>query len=97
MKIAQRETAINCYYGRIITILAPTQNQQVIYVIKSGKDYSLSELVRLTGIEKSSISRCVNSLRAAGLLVTAPERKCSISGIRILPSKLPAKQVELFQ
>lgn len=107
MKIAQRQTAIDCYYSTVVPKLAQSQNSRTMEVFQPGRDYSLSELMRLTNtasnravglpdIDKSSMARCVNHLRAAGRLMEGPERKCSISGVRITPSKLPQKQGELL-
>ena len=96
MKIAQRDTAKDCYYKHVIPTLAQNQNERVMLIIEAGKNYSLSELVRRTGLEKSTMSRIVNHLRAAGRLECAPDRKCSISGITITPSRLPSIQRELF-
>lgn len=97
MKINQRETAVGCYYEHVLIGLATSQNERVMAVIKPGKDYSLTELCRLvSGVDKSSMSRVVNGLRAAGRLVTAPDRKCSVTGVTITPSKLPSKQGDLF-
>jgi hypothetical protein len=102
MKINQRESAIDCYHSVVVPKLAESQNSRVMDVIKEGNDYSLSEIMALTNragktpIDKSSMSRVVNGLRAAKRLIEGSERKCSITGIRIIPSKLPTKQGDLF-
>jgi hypothetical protein len=97
MKISQRETAIDCYHSKVMPKLASSQNERVMAVIKPGKDYSLTELTKLVpSVDKSSMSRVINGLRAAGRLVTAPERKCSVTRIRIIPSRIPSKQADLF-
>jgi hypothetical protein len=103
MKTAIAETSIACYHNRVVPKLAASQNSRVMAVIQPGKDYSLCELMKLTfdqncanPIDKSSMSRVVNGLRAANRLEPAPERKCSISGVTITPSKLPATQKDLF-
>ena len=102
MRIDQRESAIDCYYNKVMPKLASSQNERVMNAIKPGNDYSLSELMALTNrsgkpaIDKSSMSRVVNGLRAAGRLVTAPDRKCSVTKITVTPSRLPSKQGDLF-
>jgi len=106
MKIAQRQTAIANFYEHVIPNLATSQNSRVMAVIKPGKDYSLCELMALTNankqlppIDKSSMSRVVNNLRAAERIEAVPEnleRKCTFSGVRVTPSRLPVKQAELF-
>lgn len=97
MRIAQRETSISCYYDHVIPCLAAGQNERVMAVIEDGRNYSLTELTWLVpGIDKSSMSRCVNQLRTAGRLECAPDRKCTVTGITITPSRLPRVQKELF-
>jgi len=97
MKTNQRQTAVDCYYNTVIPKLAESQNSRVMAVFRPGNDYSLSELCRLVpGVDKSSMSRVVNGLRAAGRIEAAPDRKCSVTGIRIVPSRIPAKQGSLF-
>lgn len=101
------ETSITCYYSTVVPKLAHSQNSRTMAVVQPGRDYSLSELMRLTNthrsrkaglpdIDKSSMSRVVNGLRAAGRLEPAPERKCTVSGKLVTPSRLPAKQGGLF-
>lgn len=97
MKTNVSTTSIEAYYGKVIPKLAQSQNSRVMAVVQPGRDYSLSELMRLVpGIDKSSMSRVVNGLRAAKRLEPAPDRKCSISGITVTPSRLPARQISLF-
>lgn len=92
MKTAVAQTSINAHYDRVVPTLAATQNSRVMAVIRPGKNYTLSELMRLVpGIDKSSMSRVVNGLRAANRLQPAPERKCSISGVTVTPSRLPVR------
>lgn len=91
-------TSVAAYYERVMPNLAQSQNDRVMAVIQPGKDYSLSELMRLVpGIDKSSMSRVVNGLRAANLLEPAPERKCSVTNITVRPSRIPVRgQMEFF-
>jgi hypothetical protein len=107
MKIAQRQTAIACYYEKVVPKISASQNERVMFVIDAGCDYTLQELMALTNtphnrkaglpdIDKSSMSRVVNGLRAANRLEPAPERKCSISGVTVTPSRLPSKQGDLL-
>jgi len=97
MKTNVSKTSISAYYERVIPALAETQNSRVMAVIQPGKNYSLCELMALVpGVDKSSMSRVVNGLRAANRLEPAPDRKCTVSGVTITPSRLPVKQKELF-
>jgi hypothetical protein len=94
MKTNVALTSIDAFYGRVVPKLAASQNERVMKVIQPGRDYSLSELMALVhGIDKSSMSRVVNGLRAANRLQPAPERKCTVTGVTITPSRLPARPV----
>lgn len=98
MRTAVRESSIDCYYSHVLPNLEPSQNERVMAVIRHGRDYSLTELMQLVrGIDKSSMSRVVNTLRNETRLECAPMRKCSITGRLVTPSKLPAAQLGLFQ
>jgi len=69
---------------------------QVMAAIKPGRDYSLTELVKLTGLPVNVISGRCNELRAMGRLELAPVRRCSVTGRTIHPVRLPAEQGVLF-
>jgi len=97
MKTNVARTSIEAFYSPDVQSLMASQNERVMAAIQPGRDYSLSELMRLVpGIDKSSMSRVVNGLRAVNRLEPAPVRKCSISGKQVTPSRLPVKQRELF-
>lgn len=101
MKTQVAETSIQCFYGSVQEF-APSQNERVMAVIKPGRDYSLCELMALTTyfdelgnkhvIDKSSISRVVNTLRKKTRLFCGEKRKCTISGEVIKPSRLPVPE-----
>ncbi|WP_434715484.1 hypothetical protein [Paraburkholderia sp. A3RO-2L] len=84
MKIAQQETAVAAFHERVPSI-ASTQRGVIYDAIQPGHDYSMCELVEMTGFQKSSISARLNKMRADGVLEYGPERKCRISGITINP------------
>lgn len=101
MKTNVAPTSIDCFHSRVPEF-AQSQNERVMAVIKPGKDYSLSELMALTtGIDKSSMARVVNGLRAVDRLMPAPARKCTVTRITVIPSTLyvapVAGQLGLFQ
>jgi hypothetical protein len=110
MKTAVAETSIACYYEKVTPSLAASQNERTMFVVDAGRDYSLSELMALTNtasnraaglpdIDKSCMARVVNGLRAAGRLEAVPEklqRKCTVTGVTVTPSRLPSKQGELL-
>lgn len=88
MRTNVAETSIDCWYGTVLNHMAKSQADRTISVMRQGNDYTLSELVTLTGIDKSSMSRVINGLRAANRVEKAPRRKCSISNVAVIPSKL---------
>lgn len=91
MRIAQRETAIEHYHDQVMHHLAKPQHERILCAMREDRDYSLSELVILTGIEKSTISARVNELRALNRLECAPRRPCSVTNVCIIPSRLPVR------
>ena len=95
MKINQRDTAIDCFHT-IVHSFSGNQEERVLSSMSKGEDYSLSELMEMVDIDKSSMSRVVNGLRKKGLAVCAPKRQCTITGVMITPTQLPFKQGELF-
>lgn len=88
MRTNVAETSIDCWYGTVLNHMAKSQADRTISVMRQGNDYTLSELVALTGIDKSSMSRVINGLRAANRVENAPRRKCSVSNVAVIPSKL---------
>lgn len=65
-----------------------TRSQSVILeAMKHGKDYSLSELSAMTGIEKSSVSGRINELLASGQVVISRLRACKITGKKVRATK----------
>jgi predicted transcriptional regulator len=83
------ETSIDCFYGHVVPVLAQPQQIEILAAMDLGRDYSLSEISRATGIEKSTVSARVNSMKSAGLVEHGPARKCSITGITIKPVRKP--------
>ena len=91
MKINQRDTAIDNYHSNIKYHMY-SQNSKMLDLMEKYNDYSLSELKRLYSltfcdIDKSTVSRIINSLHKDGYLEYADKRKCTITGITISPSK----------
>jgi hypothetical protein len=71
------------------------QQALIMAHITPGRDYSLQELVRLTGLPVNVISGRCNELRTAKLLEHGPDRKCSLTTRTIHPVRLPALQPSL--
>lgn len=72
------------------------QAQTIIKAMKAGRDYSLQELSRLTGIAINAVSGRCNDLKKIGLLAEATCRKCSITGRTVHPVRLPEAQGNLL-
>ena len=70
------------------------RQQQVMAVIKPGRDYSLQELVMLCGLPVNCVSGRVAELKKAPLsmLEHGPTRACSLTKSTIHPVRLPSKQ-----
>lgn len=99
MKTNVEQTSIDCFHNHV-SQFSESQNERVMAVVKPGQDYSLCELMELTtGIDKSSMARVVNKLRAKNRLMPSKKRLCSISGKCVLPSKIyeVCVQLELLQ
>lgn len=74
------------------------RQQQVMAVIQPDRDYSLQELVMLSGLPINCVSGRVKELKSAPLnaLEHGEQRACTITGATIHPVRLPAKQGGLF-
>jgi hypothetical protein len=68
------------------------QQKKIMAVIVRGRDYSLQELVMLSGLPINVVSGRVNELKKSPLelLERAPTRKCTLTGSTIHPVRLPA-------
>lgn len=91
-----RETSLDTYRDITDSGKVGQQAQTILNHIKPGYDYSLQELVKLTGIAINAISGRVNDLKKMGLLVESTKRACSITKRTVHPVKLPSKQGDLF-
>lgn len=96
MKTNVADTSIDCYHeihneGRLTRL-----QSQIMASINSGADYTLQELVRLTGLPVNTVSGRCNELRTAKRLEHGKTRACSVTGRKVHPVKLPAMQKGLF-
>jgi len=73
-----------------------TQQARLLGSMRAGRDYSLQELVAITGIQINAVAGRVNELKAAHRLEQAPVRRCTITGRSIHPVQLPVRQGDLF-
>lgn len=82
------ETSIQSYHEHKASGKVTTSQAAILKVMAHGRDYSLSELSAMTGIEKSSVSGRVNELKADGKLVESRKRACHVTGKTIKAVKL---------
>lgn len=96
MRTQVRESSITAYRELNDSGKIGKQAQTILNHMKAGRDYSLQELSRLTGIAINAISGRCNDLKKIGLLGEAACRKCSITGRTVHPVRLPTSQGELI-
>jgi predicted transcriptional regulator len=66
------------------------QQQIIVDAISVGRNYSLQELCRATGLPINTVSGRCNDLRHLGVLELGPTRACNVSGRQIHPVRLAA-------
>lgn len=72
------------------------QCRAIIGAMRAGRDYSLQEISRITGIAINAVSGRCNDLKKLGFLNEAASRKCSVTGKTIHPVTLHSAQEALF-
>ena len=97
MRTAVRSTSRDAYYDLRDSGKVGHQAQAILDHIQPGGNYSLQEIVRLTGIPINAVSGRCNELKSIGALVESVKRKCSITGRTVNALALPARQMGLFQ
>lgn len=81
MRINQSQTAVDNYHSRgFNTSVVQPQQQKILDVMLDGKTYTIGELAKLTGLDKSAVSGRRNAMLAAGLIERGAHRECKISG-----------------
>lgn len=91
-----RESSISAYHDLRDTGKLGKQAQIILCAMKAGRDYSLQELSRLTGIAINAVSGRCNDMKKLGAIAEANARKCSITGRTVHPVCLPGVQRSLF-
>ena len=91
MRTAVQETSIDAFYIHQGTGKSAQQRERVLdFIASSGGDWSIGEIARALGLEKSTVSARVNELvNDTRDLVEKPRRKDRISGITVRPVGLP--------
>lgn len=82
------ETSRNAYREHQAAGHVTSSQNAVLSAMQHGRDYSLSELAKMTGIEKSSVSGRINELKNSGKVVESRKRACHVTGKTVNAVKL---------
>lgn len=75
------------------------RQKQVLNAVTAGRDFSLQEIAKATGLGINCAAARANELRGLGILELGPTRSCQVTGRSIRPIRrptLPAAQGALF-
>lgn len=88
-------TSINAFHGH--KSKSATQRESIVsFIERKGGNWSIGELAKAMGLEKSTVSARVNELLADGTLVPFKNRRDLVSGITVRPVGLSPVQGSLF-
>lgn len=90
MKTAMQSTSLEAYDAIEAEGRLTRQQKIIVDAVKVGRNYSLQELVKITGLPINTISGRCNDLRHLGVLELGPTRACGVTGRQIHPVRLPA-------
>lgn len=97
MRHAAIETQIDSYHAHVATGGARYQRGRILeHFYAYGGSWSIGELAKGLGMDKSTVSARINELLKSGDLVDLPKRRDLISGVLIRPVALPKTQLELI-
>jgi len=88
MRTDTQKTSIDAYREHRATGHVTSSQQEILKNMMPGRDYSLSELSAMTGIEKSSVSGRINELKASGQVVESRKRACHVTSKTVTAVKL---------
>lgn len=91
-----RLTSMNAYQDLRDTGKIGKQAQTILSAMALGRNYSLQELSRITGIAINAISGRCNDMKKIGVLVEDTCRKRSITGRSVHPVRIQFANGELF-
>ena len=104
MRTAVAPTSLRAYREIEVEGKLGAQEAQILKALHGcwfpGRDFSLQEIVRLTGIPINAVSGRVNGLKIKEprYLVETTKRVCSVTGRTVMPVtlRMPKSQGELF-
>lgn len=97
MKTQVSDTSIATYHDIKADGTVNKRQSQVLAVMKEGRDYSLQELVMLSGLPINVVSGRVNELKNADHLENGETRRCSITRRTVHPVRLVTRQQMLIE
>ncbi len=98
MQTAVADTSIHAYHQVALAGDLGRRQREILAVMAPyPADYSLQELVKLTGLPVNVVSGRVNELREKlSKVERGPARACKVTGKTIRPHRLPHPQRALF-
>ncbi len=84
-----RDTSLKAYQDMHCKGGAQTQAYKILRSLRKGRNYSLSEIEKMTGIRINAVSGRVNDLKTRGFLREEDRRKCRVTGSEIVPVSRP--------
>jgi len=98
MRTSVQETSINAYHQHKNEGRCVYQRERIIDLIRAhGGDWSIGEIAKIMGLEKSTVSARVNELlNVTKQLSEKPKRKDRVSGVTVRPVGLPEEWPDLF-
>jgi len=91
--MAVAETSVISYHEHKDTGKVGKQAQLILNKMAFGENYSRRELIKVTGLELSSICGRVNELLQIGLLKELEQRPCSVTKKTINPVTKTQKEL----
>ncbi len=96
MRTQVASTSIATYHSIKRDGTVSVRQAQILAAVKPGRDYTLQELVKLTGLPVNVVSGRCNEMRKDGALAPSDKRNCSVTGNRVTTVKLPSAQGALL-
>ncbi len=84
-------TSIETYHALRDEGTLTRQQKIIVDAIAVGRNFSLQELVKATGLPINTISGRCNDLRHLGVLELGPKRACGVTGRNIAPVRLASR------